>query len=407
MNSIRKQSRRSFLKTSAASAAGLASFGVPAVNVLGANEKLNIGLIGTGGRCQHLMRALARIPDARMAAVCDIYDVHLEQAKKMSDPKAFVTKHYPDILSRKDIDAVLIASPDHWHVPMTVDACAAGKDVYVEKPLTHNLAEGKAVIEAQNKHQRIVQVGTQQRSMPQFEKAREIIRSGQLGDIHKVHLTWNRNTDRARKGPQGVDPTKVDWKAFLGNAPDQPFDEYRFRHWRWFWDFGNGILTDLMVHFIDVVHWYFALDHPVVATTIGDNYTSKGIWQTPDTIQTLLVYPNNMQVYFEGTFCNARNGAMLEFMGSNATLYLDRGRYEIHPERNRGKYEEWVLGSGKRGADFSDNPDGELLHLTNWIECIKSRKRPNAPAEAGVSAASAAHLGNQAFRTGKVAHWKE
>jgi len=341
-----------------------------------------------------------------MAALCDVYDGHLEQAGKLADPKAFTTKHYPELLSRKDIDAVLIASPDHWHVPMTIDACAAGKDVYVEKPLTHNLTEGKAVIDAQNQHQRIVQVGTQQRSMPQFQKARDIVRSGQLGDIHKVHLTWNRNTDRARKGPQGVDPKKVDWKAFLGNAPEQPFDEYRFRHWRWFWDFGNGILTDLMVHFIDVVHWYFDLDHPLYATTVGDNYTSKGIWQTPDTIQTLLVYPNNMQVYFEGTFCNARNGAMLEFMGSNATLYLDRGRYEIHPERNRGKYEEWVLGTGKRGADFYDNPDGELLHLTNWIECIKSRKRPNAPAEAGVSAASAAHLGNQAFRSGQVAHWK-
>jgi predicted dehydrogenase len=404
MQKNQKATRRSFLKTSAA--AGLTALGAPAVNVLGANEKLNIGLIGTGGRCQHLMRALARIPDARMAALCDVYDGHLEQAGKLADPKAFTTKHYPELLSRKDIDAVLIASPDHWHVPMTIDACAAGKDVYVEKPLTHNLTEGKAVIDAQNQHQRIVQVGTQQRSMPQFEKAKDIVRSGQLGDIHKVHLTWNRNADRARKGPQGVDSKKVDWKAFLGNAPEQPFDEYRFRNWRWFWDFGNGILTDLMVHFIDVVHWYFDLDHPLYATTVGDNYTSKGIWQTPDTIQTLLVYPNNMQVYFEGTFCNARNGAMLEFMGSNATLYLDRGRYEIHPERNRGKYEEWVLGTGKRGADFYDNPDGELLHLTNWIECIKSRKRPNAPAEAGVSAASAAHLGNQAFRTGQVARWK-
>lgn len=406
MKVIRNETRRSFLKTSATTAAGLAAFGVPAVNVLGANEKLNIGLIGTGGRCQHLMRALARIPDARMGALCDVYDGHLDQARKLADSQAFTTKHYPELLSRKDIDAVLIASPDHWHVPMTIDACAAGKDAYVEKPLTHNLAEGTAVIQAQNKHQRIVQVGTQQRSMPQFEKAREIVRSGQLGDIHKVHLTWNRNTDRARKGPQGVDPKKLDWKAFLGNAPDQPFDEYRFRNWRWFWDFGNGILTDLMVHFIDVVHWYFDVDHPLTATTIGDNYTSKGIWQTPDSIQTLLVYPNNVQVYFEGTFCNARNGAMLEFMGSNATLYLDRGRYEIHPERNRGKYEEWVLGNGKRGADFYDKPDGELLHLTNWIECIKSRKKPNAPAEAGVSAASAAHLGNQAFRSGQVAHWK-
>jgi predicted dehydrogenase len=399
-------SRRSFLKTSAA-ATTFATLGVPAVQALNANDTLNIGLIGTGGRCRTLMKSLAKIPNVRLAAVCDVCDGHLDLGKKLADPKALATKHYREILNRKDIDAVLIGTPDHWHVPMTVEACAAGKDVYVEKPLTHNLAEGRAVIEAQNKHNRIVQVGTQQRSMPQFIKAREIVRAGGLGEVHKVHLTWNRNSDRPRQGPPSIDPKQVDWKDFLGSAPDQPFNEYRFRHWRWFWDFGNGILTDLMVHFIDVVHWYFDLDHPTHATTIGDNYFSKGLWQTPDTIQTLLTYPNDLQVYFEGTFCNARNGAMLEFMGSDATLYLDRGRYEIHPERNRRKYEEWVLGTGKRGADFYDKPDGELLHLTNWVECVRSRKRPNAPAEAGVGAAAAAHLGNQAYRSGQVAVWKE
>src|SRR5260370_3344418 len=217
MPSMQKEPRGSFLKPSAATAAGGAAFGAPAVNVLGDNDKLNIGLIGTGGRCQHLMRALARIPDARMAAICDIYDVHLEQAKKVADPKAFATKHYNEILERKEIDAVLIASPDHWHVPMTVDACAAGKDVYVEKPLTHNLAEGKAVIEAQNQHQRIVQVGTQQRSMPQFDKGAHIVRSGKLGDIHKVHLTCNRNTNPPPKLPQALTPKKVHSKPFVGN----------------------------------------------------------------------------------------------------------------------------------------------------------------------------------------------
>jgi predicted dehydrogenase len=400
-------SRRSFLHASATAAAGLAAFGVPAVNVLGANDELRVGCIGTGGRCRTLMQSLAKVLNVRMTAICDIYDAHLDLARKIADPKALATKNFHEILDSKDIDAVLIGSPDHWHVPMTVAACAAGKDVYVEKPLTHDLSEGKAVVEAQNKHQRIVQVGTQQRSMPQFEKARELIRQGRLGAIHKVHLTWNRNSDRVQRGPQGVDPKQVDWKAFLGKAKDQPFDDYRFRNWRWFWDFGNGILTDLMVHFIDVVHWFLDVDHPLQATTIGDNYISKGIWETPDTMQTLLTYPGDLQVYFEGTFVNARNGAMLEFMGSDATLYLDRGRYEIHPERNKGEYEEWVLGTGKRGADFYDKPDGELLHLTNWVECVRSRKKPNAPAEAGVSAAAAAHLGNQAFRSGQVTVWKE
>jgi predicted dehydrogenase len=405
MSSPSGPTRRSFLHASAA--AGLGALAVPSANVLGANETLNIGLIGTGGRCRHLMKSLAVLPNVRMAAVCDVYDAHLDEAKKLVDPRAFATKQYRDVLDRKDIDAVLIAAPDHWHVPMTVDACAAGKDVYVEKPLTHDPAEGKRILDAQERHKRVVQVGMQQRSMPHIAKAREILKTGRLGTVHKVHLTWNRNTDRARKVPLNIDPKKVDWKAFLGSAPEQPFDEYRFRNWRWFWDFGGGILTDLMVHWIDVAHWLLDLDHPLTATTVGGNYTSKGVWQTPDTVQTLLTYPGDLQVHFEGTFCNARNGAMIEFMGTDATLYIDRGRYEIHPERNKGSYEEWVLGTGKRGQDFYDKPDGELLHLTNWVECVRSRKPPTAPAEAGVRAAGAAHLGNQAFRSGQVALWKD
>ena len=340
--------------------------------------------------------------------MCDVWDKHLEAGKKLADAKATAVKNHHELLARKDVDAVIIATPDHWHVPITIDACRAGKDVYVEKPLTHDLAEGAAVIKAQNDERRIVQVGTQQRSMPQFQKAFEIVKSGQLGDIHKVHLTWNRNAPRWTKSNYDIDPKTVDWKQFLGAAPDQPFDEYRFRNWRWFWDFGGGILTDLMVHQIDIAHWFLGLDHPASAASIGDSFKTQGLWETPDTVQTLLHYPDReAQVYFEGTFVNARNGAMLEFMGSEATLYLDRGRYEIHPERNKKIVaSEMVLGSGPRGADFYDLPKGEVLHLSNWLECVRSRNRPNCPAEVGVGSASAAHLGNIALRSGQTARWK-
>ncbi|HJT76429.1 MAG TPA: Gfo/Idh/MocA family oxidoreductase [Gemmataceae bacterium] len=399
--------RRSFLKTSAATAAGVAAFGVPAVNALGANETLNVGAIGTGGRCRTLMGRLKKIPNVRLAAVCDVYDGAFDAGRQLADPKAFATRHFKELLDRKDIDAVVIGMPDHWHVPATIAACEAGKDVYVEKPLTHRLEEGQPVIEAVRKNNRIVQVGMQQRSMPQIQRGREIVQKGGIGKVHKVHLTWNRNGDRVRKGQAHIDPKQVDWKAFLGNAPDQPFDPYKVvGNWRWFWDFGGGVLTDLMVHWIDVAHWVLDLDHPLLATTIGGYVTSAGVWQTPDTVQTLLKYPGDIQVYFEGTFCNARNAAMIEFMGTDGTLYIDRGRYEIHPERNRRSYEEWVLGTGKRGQDFYDNPDGELLHLTNWVECVRSRKQPHAPVEAGVRAAAAAHLGNQALRAGQVVKWK-
>lgn len=407
-------SRRGFLHTSAAVGAASALALPASAQVQGANERLNIGLIGTGGRCRHLMQALAKVPNTRMAALCDVYEPHLDLARKLADPKAAVYRDYRRLLENKDLHAVLIASPDHWHVPMTVDAMAAGKDVYVEKPLTHKLSEGKIILDAHARYKRVVQIGTQQRSMTHVLRARELVRAGRLGTIRKVHLTWNRNSDRVRRGPQNVDPKRLDWKAFLGNAPNQPFDEYRFRNWRWFWDFGNGILTDLMVHWIDVAHWFLDLDQPERATTIGAQYTSQGVWQTPDTIQTLLVYPTpergkepgGLQVYFEGTFCNAHRGSMITFMGTEATLYVDRGRFELIPEpRSKQKPEDMILGTGPRGRDFYDRPDGELLHLQDWVDAIRNNRQPSAPIPAGVSAAAAAHLGNLAFRENRVATW--
>ncbi|MFQ5734097.1 MAG: Gfo/Idh/MocA family protein [Planctomycetaceae bacterium] len=397
--------RRRFLQSTTLGTAGALTAGYTGTAAgFAANETLNVGCIGTGGRCRRLMQSLAKVPGVKITAVCDVWDRHLELGKKLADAKAFATKDHHALLKRKDVDAVLIASPDHWHVPLTVDACAAGKDVYVEKPLTHDLSEGKAVVDAQNKHKRIVQVGMQQRSMPHLIKARELIQSGKIGKVIKVHCTWNRNVSRARRGKLKIDPRTVDWTRFLGNARKQPFDAYRFRHWRWFWDFGGGIFTDLMVHWIDVVHWVLDLKPPAIAASIGDHFMAKGLWQTPDTVQTLLKYPDkNVEVYFEGTFSNARNGAMTEFMGTDATLYCDRGRYEIHPERHRRiKPSELVLGTGPRGRDFYDKPDGESVHLVNWIEAVRSRKPPSAPAEAGVGSAAAAHLANKALREGKV-----
>jgi predicted dehydrogenase len=402
--------RRGFLETTLGAGAATLGAAAAAHSALGAaaSDTVNVGCLGTGGRCRTLMKSLAKVPGVRIAAVCDIYDAHLDAGKKLADPQAFATKHYREVLDRKDIDAVLIASPDHWHVPMAVDACNAGKDVYVEKPLTHDPGEGPAIIAAQDRNRKIVQVGMQQRSMPHIQKARELIKSGRIGEVFKVHLSWNRGgSTRFERRQLGVDPAQVAWKDFLGQAPDQPFDEYRFRNWRWFWDFGGGLLTDLMVHWIDVAHWVLDVDHPKKATSVGTHFASRDLWQTPDTIQCILEYPNNVQAHFEGTFSNANFGAMITFMGTDGTMYIDRGRYELTPEGRNQTPEQWILGSNpKKGQDFYDNPDGELLHLTNWIECIRSRQRPTAPAEAGVSAASAAHLGNRAYRSGQVAEWK-
>jgi len=395
-------SRRTFLAATTAAAATL----VAPARALADNDTLRLGLIGTGGRCRHLMKALAKMPKVRMVQLCDIYEGHLDQAKMIAD-QATTTRRYQDVLENKQIDAVVIATPDHWHAPMTMAAIEAGKDVYVEKPLTHKLEEGPKLLEAIKKYPRIVQVGTQQRSMPQFEKGREIVKAGRLGKVFKIHLTWNRNVDRIRKTPLGIDANKVDWKAFLGNAPAREFDEYRFRNWRWFWDYGGGLFTDLMVHFLDVAHWFLDLDHPLQATSIGNHIASAGVWETPDTVQTLLSYPDGVQVHFDGTFSNAREAAHIVFMGTEASLYLDRGRYEFLPERGKGQAEELILGQGTRGRDFYETPDGEALHLQQWLDCIRTRKQPTAPVPAGVSSASAAQLANKALRTGEVVKWEK
>lgn len=399
--------RRSFLASSAVAATGLLA---ETSRGFAANDTLRVGLIGVGGRCRHLVKSFPNLPNVKITAVCDVWDQNLEEAKKLADPKAFATKQHEELLARKDVDAVLIASPDHWHVRHAVDACKAGKDVYVEKPLTHDLAEGKAIIDSQNENKRVVQVGTQQRSMTHLLKAYELLKAGTIGKVHKVHCTWNRNAARAGRFKDGIDPKAVDWKRFLGTARPQEFDPYRFRQWRWFWDFGGGIFTDLMVHWIDVVHWFLDLDHPATAASVGDFFSAKGVWETPDTVQTLMRYPDKeVQVYFEGTFSSNRNGSMCEFMGTEATLYVDRGRYEVIPDRGKKKPEpsSLVLGTGEKGLDFYDKPDGELLHLLNWVECVRDRsKKVACPAEAGVGSASAAHLANQSLRSGQVATWK-
>lgn len=398
-----QRSRRAFLERLGVGTAGLLVGGhTPRASAFRQNETVQIGIIGAGGRARQLMQRLAVLPGIQMTAICDVYDGAREEARTLASPGAFVTKDYRQLLRRSDVDAVIIGTPDHWHVPLTVEACAAGKDVYVEKPLTHAIEEGAAVVDAQNRYRRIVQVGTQQRSMPQFIEAREVVRSGVLGPVRKVRMTWNRNHTPYRHGVPQVRPDAVDWEQFVGPAPAQPFDPYRFRHWRWFWDFGGGILTDLMVHWVDAVQFLMDIGVPSEITTIGDHLSTRGVWETPDTIQTLMRYPERgLQMHFEGTFVNQHDKAMVELMGENATLYLDRGHMELHPEPGRKVEPREVILGGDRGGDFS-TVDGETLHLNDWLEAVRTRRPPSAPAEAGVLAAQVAHLGNQAYREDRV-----
>ena len=357
----------------------------------------------------HLAPALAKISGTRFVAACDVYSEHRKSIQAKIGHEIFTTVDHHELLARPDVDAVVIATPDHLHVPITIDACNAGKDVYCEKPFTHNLKEGAAAIETQNKTGRVVQIGTQQRSMTHLVEAKKVIDSGVLGPVRKIRMTWNRNFLPFRKYPYNIKLEQVDWKRFLGGAPEQPFNAYKMRNWRWFWDFGGGIFTDLMVHWYDTVNWMLDLGVPATAASVGDHFAVKDVWETPDTVQTLLHFPDKgAQLHFEGTFINQRGKAFTEIMGEDATLYLDRGRYELIPEPGRKiEARQMILGSGERGQDFYDKPDGEVLHLTEWVEAIRARRKPNCPAEAGVVAAAAAQLANQSLREGRMVRHDE
>lgn len=395
---INNITRRTALETFGVTlAAGTMLHGAP-------SETIRIGCIGTGGRCRALMKSLLTIPNVSIVALSDVRLDALAQAKALVGDKVTTFADYRKLLDDKTIDAVVIGSPDHWHVPMTIDGVAAGKDVYVEKPLTHSLEEGEKVIQAVRKSKQVVQIGTQQRSMEHIQKAREAVEAGKIGKVYRVHMSWNRNSDRIKKGEPATNASNVNWKAFLGNAADQPFDDYKMRNWRWFWDFGGGIFTDLMVHWVDVAHWVLNLESPLNAASLGTMVNAKGVWETPDMVQTILEYKDGVQMFFEGGFSNARHGSRIEFMGTEGTIYVDRGRFEIIPDWNRKiKAEEMVLGTGRRGADFYEKPDGERVHLENWINAMRTRKDPSSPVEAGVHAAAAAHLANKALRSGKIA----
>ena len=395
---INNITRRTALETFGVTlAAGTMLHGAP-------SETIRLGCIGTGGRCRALMKSLLTIPNVSIVALSDVRLDALAQAKALVGDKVTTFADYRKLLDDKTIDAVVIGSPDHWHVPMTIDGVAAGKDVYVEKPLTHSLEEGEKVIQAVRKSKQVVQIGTQQRSMEHIQKAREAVEAGKIGKVYRVHMSWNRNSDRIKKGEPATNASNVNWKAFLGNAADQPFDDYKMRNWRWFWDFGGGIFTDLMVHWVDVAHWVLNLESPLNAASLGTMVNAKGVWETPDMVQTILEYKDGVQMFFEGGFSNARHGSRIEFMGTEGTIYVDRGRFEIIPDWNRKiKAEEMVLGTGRRGADFYEKPDGERVHLENWINAMRTRKDPSSPVEAGVHAAAAAHLANKALRSGKTA----
>jgi predicted dehydrogenase len=386
--------RRSFLIASGMTA--LAS-----TRVFGANDKLRIGVIGAGGRMRSLLDAADVVgPRYEIVAVSDVYAPHRDAVRERSSGLATTHVDYREVLE-KDIDAVIIASPDHWHVRMAVDALAAGKDVFLEKPVTHTLEEGETLTRAVRSGKQILQCGMQQRSWTHFQDAVGMIQGGSLGRVVQVRTYWWQNYHRSRP-PKPLEQQGLDWKAWLGAAPDQPFSEEKFYHWRWFWNFGGGAMTDLFTHWIDVVHWAMKADQPRNALMLGDKYIFEQ-WECPDTVQAAFRYPglNNQgfDVVYEGMMNSSIDDGGLEFRGTEATLKINRSGFSV--------YREHIAEDEPKNPALTAHSvlDGTISHMENFFECIKSRKEPTAPVETGVAAARAGHIGNLAYQHGGQYAW--
>ena len=318
--------RRVFLTTASGVALGAR---MAASSVQGANNRVRVAIIGTGGRARGLMNQLKPIAGVEIVGICDVFEPRLLQAAEIAGPSALQTAEYRRILDNREIDAVLIGTPDHWHKKMTLDAVAAGKDVYVEKPVSHTIEEGAEMVRVIEASKQIVQTGTQQRSWEHWIQGKEIIQSGKLGQITFVHAYWYQH---ARPGKwAATPPDKLDWKQWLGPAPNQPFRPERFYQWRHFWDFGGGCLTDLMTHWIDVVHWYMNVEAPLSAYSSGKNYNLK-MWEAPDTVTTTLEFPNNFTCAYLGTYVSRVDDGGLEFRGELGTLKINRARLAFYKD---------------------------------------------------------------------------
>jgi predicted dehydrogenase len=384
-------SRREFLKSTAALTA------VSQGRVLGSNDRVRLAGIGTGGRCRYLLSLANRIGGCEIVAVCDAYEPRRAEAREKLAPQAREYVEYREVLARQDIDAVVIGSPDHWHVPMSIDAVKAGKDVYVEKPVSHTIEEGKTLIDAVEETGRVLQAGYQQRSWDIFQMGRDLVHGGKLGKVTLVESHWYQDYIRNFGKLVPVDTSKLDWKRFLGNAKDQPYEQRHFLQWRWYWDFGGGALTDLHSHWGDVIHWYLQEDQPKAATAVGSRRYHTH-WDCPDTIIAAWEYPSYIASY-NGTLVGHLEGGTLVFRGTEAMLKITRDGLALYPEgvlaAERTNYPDPVVTARATG-------DGTLSHMRNFLDCVRSRKKPNADVRSAVASANTAHMGNLAFRKGEV-----
>jgi len=395
--------RRGFLKQAALGTA--AFFAYPDARVLGANDRVRVGIIGVGNRGQDLLEEVLAVPNIQLVAIADVYRRRHDEARKMA-PGIVTFDDHRRLLDMKDIDAVIVASPLHTHARHFLDTLAAGKDLYAEKTMTWSIPEADQCLAAATQSGRVVQIGLQWESSGALKDARKWIKDGKIGKVTQVESWMSRNTPHGhgqwvRAIPSDCTAQNVNWSAFLNGRPERPFDPYRLINWRLFWEFSGGNVTENMVHQIAWIMTALELPLPAAAYMSGGVFSEKDGREVPDTIAVTLDFPNDLVVTWQSTFSNRRFGLGEHILGSDGTIEHGWGTSDmVNGEDNEfiRYYPEKV--NQPRGEPLTGKtPDQD--HMTDFIECVRTRKTPNAPVEVGYRSAIASHMANLAYRHGQ------
>ena len=372
--------------------------------IQGANDRIAIGIIGSGNRGAKIWEQALTEADVAPAAVCDVYEPHLERSLSMARGKARAYRDFRDLLEHRPMDAVLIATPDHWHAVQTIMACQAGLDAYVEKPLSLTVAEGRAMVAAARRHQRVVQTGSQQRSGPHYVEAVQFVREGGLGPVHHVEAGFERNSMPGFGAPaDSAPPADFNYDLWLGPAPERPFNPQRgLYHFRWFWDYSGGQMTNWGAHNIDIARWGLGSEAPLSVSGSGGRYAIRDNGETPD-VQEVLYQLDGAVLTWSVRELNGVRGSYLVFHGTDGDLEIDRRGYAIRGQK-------WQRKDPPRMADRESYPEGASAalnahHMRNFLDCVRSRGRPNADVEIGHRTAVFCHLGNIATQLGRTLQW--
>lgn len=421
--------RRTFIEKSAAALAGSAILPRTALSyerIVGANDRISLGHIGIGSRGSDLDLIASKLQSSHkveMIAVCDLWTFNRDKAVATNTtyygrtPRA--VQHAEELLAMKDVDGVLISTPEHSHSPILKMATEAGKDAYVEKPMGNVLAEAKAARDAVLQAKTVVQVGTQHRSEPYQVAAQKIAASGALGDVSKVEIVWNYHGPRWRGRPQvkQLREQDTDWKAWLMTKPMRPFDPQIYCEFRLYKEFSSGIPDQWLSHAIDTVHWFMSDNYPTSAVSHGGVFAWQDGRENADTFQTLLEYPKGFLVSYSTSFGNDAP-SFTRYMGKKATLINIGGegspRYELVEEKgtheddsdiDQKRASKYILLPGQQGLPPMGIDDLSLEHMGNWFDCMRSRKEPNASVNAGFAHSVACMMAAEAYWAGKKIFW--